>query len=221
MLEVVTVKFEASRPNSDFVSPTIHLRIGDRCIVSTDRGVELGLVLRTSSAEKFDLSESKFYKVLRKATERDLYLYEKKKDREVSTYQLCKKLIKVQDLPMKLSEVEHIFDGSRVICYFTANQRVDFRNLVKKLSRQLRTRIEMRQIGARDEAKLIGGQGCCGLGENCSAKFLKELKSVAVRAAKEQGLSVNPNRLSGMCGRLKCCLNYELGSCENGACGST
>ena len=133
MLEVVTVKFEASRPNSDFVSPTIHLRIGDRCIVSTDRGVELGLVLRTSSAEKFDLSESKFYKVLRKATERDLYLYEKKKDREVSTYQLCKKLIKVQDLPMKLSEVEHIFDGSRVICYFTANQRVDFRNLVKNI----------------------------------------------------------------------------------------
>jgi len=196
MLEVVTVKFEDSRPNSDFVSPTIHLRIGDRCIVSTDRGVELGLVLHTSSAETFDLRKSKVSQVIRK-------------------------LIKVQDLSMKLSEVEHIFDGSRVICYFTATQRVDFRNLVKKLSRQLRTRVEMRQIGTRDEAKLIGGQGCCGLGENCSAKFLKELKSVSVRAAKEQGLSVNPNRLSGMCGRLKCCLNYELGSCENGACGRT
>ncbi len=221
MLEVFTVKFEAGRTSSDFVSRAVHLRVGDRCIVSTGRGVELGLVLNGRRAENLDLGESKIHKVLRKATERDLYLYEKKKDREASAHQLCKKLIKALKLPMKLSEVEHVFDGSRIIFYFTANRRVDFRDLVKTLAGQLRTRIEMRQVGARDEARLIGGQGCCGLGQNCSAKFLKELKSVSVRAAKDQGLSVNPSRLSGMCGRLKCCLNYELGSCETGPCGRT
>jgi cell fate regulator YaaT (PSP1 superfamily) len=160
-------------------------------------------------------------KALRKATERDLYLHEKKKDQETHAYQICKKLIRADKLPMKLSRVEYIFDGSRVIFYFTATRRVDFRRLVKSLARRLRARIEMRQIGARDEAKLIGGMGCCGLGENCSARFLKELKSVSVRAAKEQGLTVNPGRLSGMCGRLKCCLNYEVGAaggCGSGAC---
>src|SRR5690606_26374833 len=129
----------------------------------------------------------------------------------------CRKRIKVRKLPMKLSKVEYIFDGSRVIFYFTADHRVDFRELVKDLARQLRTRIEMRQIGARDEARLIGGLGCCGLGENCSKLFLKELSSVSVRTVKEQGLGMNLNRLSGMCGRLKCCLNFETGG-NGGGC---
>ena len=110
---------------------------------------------------------------------------------------------------MKLSRVESIFDGSRIIFYFTSEGRVDFRELVKDLAREMRTRIEMRQIGARDEARLLGGLGCCGTGENCSAKFLRELKSVSVRTAKAQDLAINPSRLSGMCGRLKCCLNFE------------
>lgn len=157
-------------------------------------------------------------KALRKATEQDLCLHEKKKDQETRAFQLCKKMIKTHKLSMKLSRAEYIFDGSRVIFYFTATKRVDFRTLVKLLARRLRARIEMRQVGARDEAKMVGGMGCCGTGENCSAKFLKDLKSVSIRAAKDQGLTVNPGRLSGMCGRLKCCLNFEADrarSCNN------
>ena len=221
MLEIVTVKFETNKSTANLLARDVELRVGDRCIVSTKRGVELGLVIHGQRAENLDLGASKVNKALRKATERDLYLHEKKKDQEAHAYQLCKKLIRADKLPMKLSRVEYIFDGSRVIFYFTATRRVDFRGLVKSLARRLRARIEMRQIGARDEAKLIGGMGCCGLGENCSARFLKELKSVSVRAAKEQGLTVNPGRLSGMCGRLKCCLNYEVGAtggCGSGAC---
>jgi cell fate regulator YaaT (PSP1 superfamily) len=218
MLEIVTVKFETNKSTANLLARDVELRVGDRCIVSTKRGVELGLVIHGQRAENLDLGASKVNKALRKATEQDLYLHEKKKDQETRAYELCKKLIRAQKLPMKLSRVEYIFDGSRVIFYFTATRRVDFRELVKSLARRLRARIEMRQIGARDEAKLIGGMGCCGLGENCSARFLKELKSVSVRAAKEQGLTVNPARLSGMCGRLKCCLNYEVGAA--GGCGS-
>lgn len=219
MLEIVTVKFESNKATSHFLAHDVELRIGDRCVVSTERGVELGMVVSGRTADNLDFAESKVNKALRRATERDLYLHEKKKDRENFAYGLCKKLIKTHKLPMKLSRVECIFDGSRVIFYFTASQRIDFRELVKDLAHRLRTRIEMRQIGARDEARLMGGQGCCGLGENCSSRFLNELKSVSVRAAKEQGLAVNPARLSGMCGRLKCCLNYEVGDCGNGSCG--
>jgi cell fate regulator YaaT (PSP1 superfamily) len=160
--------------------------------------------------ESLNASEPKVPKALRKATERDLYLYEKKKDREEAAYRLCRKRIRARKLPMRLSRVEYIFDGSRVVFYFTANRRVDFRELVKDLARELRTRIEMRQVGARDEAKMIGGVGCCSLSETCSSAFLVELRSVGVKAAKAQDLGMNPNRLSGLCGRLKCCLNFEL-----------
>ena len=223
MLEVVTVKFEATKTDGEFLAHQVNLRVGDRCIVTTKRGVELGIVTNGRRMANLNLSNSKIHKALRRATERDLYLFEKKKDKEEFASQLCRRRIKTRQLAMKLSKVEYIFDGSRVIFYFTANRRVDFRQLVKDLARGLRTRIEMRQIGARDEAKLIGGLGCCDLGENCSAKFLKELKSVSVRAAKANDLSMNPNRLSGMCGRLKCCLNYEFegeGGCEVGFCGN-
>ncbi len=215
MLEIVTVKFEASESTASFLAHDVPLRVGDRCIVTTKRGVELGLVIDGRKAHNLGRGRSKVNKALRKATERDLYLHEKKKDQETRAYQLCRKMIKTHKLAMKLSRVEYIFDGSRVIFYFTATKRVDFRDLVKTLARRLRARIEMRQIGARDEAKIVGGLGCCGTGENCSAKFLKDLKSVSVRAAKDQGLTVNPGRLSGMCGRLKCCLNFEAGGAKN------
>jgi len=215
MVEIATVRFFSEKPTDQFLAHDLFLRIGDRCIVATDRGVELGMVVDLRRAE--NLQEQRLHKALRKATERDLYLHEKKKDREDFAFNLCRKRIKVRKLPMKLSKVEYIFDGSRVIFYFTADHRVDFRELVKDLARQLRTRIEMRQIGARDEARLIGGLGCCGLGENCSKLFLKELSSVSVRTVKEQGLGMNLNRLSGMCGRLKCCLNFETGG-NGGGC---
>ncbi|HSR70535.1 MAG TPA: regulatory iron-sulfur-containing complex subunit RicT [Acidobacteriota bacterium] len=210
MLQIVSVKYGAPKIHSDFVASDVPLRLGDRCVVTTDRGVELGMVVETDSAENRSMrSDMRHRKVLRRATERDLYLYEKKNDRETSAFALCRRRIAVRKLPMKLSRVEYIFDGSRVIFYFTADGRIDFRELVKDLARELRTRIEMRQIGARDEAKLLGGMGCCGTGENCSSMFLKELKSVSVKTAKAQDLTINPGRLSGMCGRLKCCLNFE------------
>jgi cell fate regulator YaaT (PSP1 superfamily) len=209
MLEIITVKFTTDKRRGDFLAHDLELRVGDRCIVTTERGVELGVVVNGRRAD--NLAEQKTHKALRKATERDLYLNEKKRDKEDFAYKLCKRRIKARNLSMKLSKVECVFDGSRIIFYFTADHRVDFRELVKDLARELRTRIEMRQIGARDEAKIIGGLGNCGCGENCSKSFLKQLESVSVRTVKRQGLGMNLNRLSGMCGRLKCCLNFGLG----------
>jgi cell fate regulator YaaT (PSP1 superfamily) len=209
-LDIVTIRFETNKARGEFLAQQDDLRVGDRCIVTTERGVELGIVTGSRKAEQMELADSKIPRVLRRASERDLYLYARKKDKEEQAYRLCRKRIKARKLPMKLSGVEFIFDGSRVVFYFTANRRVDFRELVKDLARELRTRIEMRQIGARDEAKLIGGLACCGLGENCCTAFMKEMKSVSVRVAKALDPGMNPNRLSGMCGRLKCCLNFEL-----------
>lgn len=209
MLELVTVKFKERKWVGEFVATQMGLRVGDRCIVSTDRGAELGRVLRGRSVEQASFRKTRINKALRKATDRDLYLYEKKTFREERARRFCRKRIRMRKLPMKLSQVEYIFDGSLVVFYFTANQRVDFRPLVNDLARELRTRIEMNQIGARDEARLVGGLGACGTGENCSSKFLKELRTVTVKTVKAQRLGMNPTRLSGMCGRLKCCLNFE------------
>jgi cell fate regulator YaaT (PSP1 superfamily) len=209
-LDIVTVKFEMTRSRGEFLAQRDDLRIGDRCVVTTERGVELGIITGSRKAEQMELADSKIPRVLRRASERDLYLYARKKDKEEHAYRLCRKRIKTRKLPMKLSGVEYIFDGSRVVFYFTANRRVDFRELVKDLARELRTRIEMRQIGARDEAKLIGGLACCSMAETCCTAFMKEMKSVSVRVAKTLDPGMNPNRLSGMCGRLKCCLNFEL-----------
>ena len=211
MLELIAVKFSHDKRVGEFLAHDLVLRVGDRCVVATDRGVELGTVVDGKQVDT--LGQRKVHKALRRATERDLYLNEKKREREEDAFRLGRKRIKIRSLPMKLSKVEYLFDGSRVIFYFTADHRVDFRELVKDLARELRTRIEMRQIGARDEAKLIGGLGCCGREENCSKLFLRDLGSVSVRTVKEQGLGMNLNRLSGMCGRLKCCLNFAGGEC--------
>ena len=205
-MNIATVRFSISRKKISFSSCGTELRIGDRCIVTTDRGVELGTVTGLNAVEM--LPEDNLKKVLRRATERDLYLNEKNKARETKAAVLCKKRIEARKLPMKLSRVEYLFDGSRVIFYFTADHRVDFRELVKDLARELRTRIEMRQIGARDEARIIGSMGCCSRHENCSRLFLSEMESVSVRTVKSQGLGMNLSRLTGMCGRLKCCLNF-------------
>ncbi len=205
-MNIATVRFPISRKKISFSVCGTELRIGDRCVVTTDRGVELGTVTDLKAVEM--LPEDNVRKVLRRATERDLYLNEKNKTRELKAIALCKKRIEARKLPMKLSRVEYLFDGSRVIFYFTADHRVDFRDLVKDLARELRTRIEMRQIGARDEARIIGSMGCCSRHENCSRLFLSEMESVSVRTVKSQGLGMNLSRLTGMCGRLKCCLNF-------------
>ncbi|RPJ61064.1 MAG: hypothetical protein EHM23_08240 [Acidobacteria bacterium] len=216
MAEILTVRLDKNTGPTVCFSNDSSFRVGDRCLLATERGVEVAVVLNGRAVDAAP-TDAKMPKVLRKATERDLYLYEKKKDKEEVAYRLCRKRIKARKLPMKLSGVEYIFDGSRVVFYFTANRRIDFRELVKDLARELRTRIEMRQIGARDEAKLIGGMGCCSIGESCSSRFLKQMRSVSVKTAKSLDLGMNPNRLSGMCGRLKCCLNFEL---EHACCGA-
>ncbi len=209
MLELVTVKLKEKKHVGEFIATKLGLRVGDWCIVSTDRGAELGRVLRGRPVEQASSRDTRINKALRKATDRDLYLFEKQTFREERARRFCRKQIRVRKLPMKLSKVESIFDGSLVVFYFTANRRVDFRHLVHDLAHELRTRIEMRQIGARDEARLVGWLGGCGTGENCSSKFLKELRTVTVKTVKAQRLEINPTRLSGMCGRLKCCLNFE------------
>lgn len=210
MLDIVAVRIEDSRQVSEFLAHHLALRVGDSCVVSTDRGVELGQVVDGRTVENVNFADAKIHKALRKATERDLYLYAKKREKEDSAFALCRKRIQARRLDMKLSRVEYIFDESRAIFYFTADKRVDFRKLVKDLARSLNTRIEMRQVGARDEARLVGGMGSCGTGQNCSSMFLKELKSVTVKTVKSQDLGMNPTRLSGLCGRLKCCLNFEV-----------
>lgn len=207
MLQVVKIKFPVDKQLDEFLAYDLPLRIGDRCVVTTNRGVELGVVVDVNPTE--NIGEHPEHKVLRKATERDLQLEEVRHQREATAAELCKQLIEKRDLPMKLSRTEYLFDGSRVIFYFTSDTRVDFRVLVRDLARELRTRIEMRQIGARDEARMIGGLGHCGREENCSKLFLRTLGSVAVRTVKQQGLAMNPSRLTGLCGRLKCCLNFE------------
>lgn len=211
MLNIAKVKFLEDKRVEEFLAHDLPLRIGDRCVVTTDRGVELGMVVEVAPADR--IGEHPEHKVLRKATERDLYLNEIRHEKERDASALCRKLVAQWELPMKLSKTEYLFDGSRVIFYFTSETRVDFRGLVRDLASRLRTRIEMRQIGARDEAKLIGGLGHCGRGENCSKLFLRKLESVAVKTVRRQGLAMNPTQLTGLCGRLKCCLNFERDNC--------
>jgi cell fate regulator YaaT (PSP1 superfamily) len=167
-------------------------------------------------------------RVVRKATDADIVLRLKHEQREREAREYAVDRIRVHDLPMKLSRVEQPFDGSRLVFYFTAETRVDFRELVRELASRFRTRIEMRQIGVRDEARLLGGYGPCGR-PLCCTTWLQSFEPISIKMAKQQNLSLNPSKLSGMCGRLKCCLRYELpngkgvkhgGCADEGGCGS-
>jgi cell fate regulator YaaT (PSP1 superfamily) len=146
--------------------------------------------------------------VLRRADDRDILRYEQNCELEGYAYQFCLERVREKGLPMKMVDVEYLFDGSKAVFYFTAESRVDFRELVRDLARQFHTRIEMRQIGVRDEAKMVGGVGCCGRGL-CCASWLTEFAPISVRMAKDQHVSLNPTKISGICGRLMCCLAYE------------
>ncbi len=182
------------------------LRKGDDVIIRTERGVEWGTVISTGADVKDDLVQGK---ILRKANDKDeTDLREIRESKEPEEYQVCEKLIDKYDLPMNLVRVEHIFGGHKIIFYFTADGRVDFRDLVKDLAGRYRTRIEMRQIGVRDEAKLLGLFGSCGR-ELCCCKFLQALKPVPMKIAKNQKSTLDPAKIGGRCGRLKCCLKYE------------
>ncbi|NNE71214.1 MAG: Signal peptidase-like protein [Rhodothermales bacterium] len=191
------------------------VQTGDHVLVEADRGLDLGTVklsgqmvrirLRSKSLEE----DADFPAVARQATAQDLDRLEENRERETETFLIGRRTIDRMGLPMKLVDVEWQFDGKKVTFYFTADHRVDFRELVRKLARRFRTRVELRQIGARDEAARIGGIGSCGR-ELCCSTWLQEFKPVSTQSAKTQNLPLNPGRLSGQCGRLKCCLNYEL-----------
>jgi cell fate regulator YaaT (PSP1 superfamily) len=183
-------------------------QVGDYVIVEAERGQDYGQVI----SEPEDISghkiEAQLRRVIRTASPQDLKQINENREKTKEAFETCSKKIEEHKLDMKLVEVDYSFDRSKIIFYFTAQGRVDFRNLVKDLARIFKARIELRQIGVRDEAKLFGGFGCCGR-ELCCARFLKDFEPVTIKMAKEQGLALNPPKLSGVCGRLMCCLSYE------------
>jgi cell fate regulator YaaT (PSP1 superfamily) len=203
---------------------------GDRVVVQTESGPAVGAVVATiqAVAERHRIPPDSPHKFVRKATADDVVVKLKRQQREQEAYRLALLKVRERGLDMKLTRVELLFDGSRMIFYFTAEGRVDFRELVRELASEFHTRIEMRQIGARDEAKMLGGYGSCGR-PLCCTTFLNAFEPVSIKMAKQQDLSLNPSRLSGLCGRLKCCLRYELpnakgvrgGGCgDEGGCGN-
>lgn len=208
MITVVGVKFRQSNKIYSFAPGDWELNIGDKVVVETVRGIEMGTV----AAEIAEVEESKIFaplkEIVRKATQEDLDEAELSKSKEAEAFEICEKKIQEHNINMKLVGVEAAFDMSKILFYFTADGRVDFRELVKDLAGTFRTRIELRQIGVRDEAKLLGGLGICGRAFCCTT-FLNEFQTVSIKMAKDQAMSLNPLKISGVCGRLMCCLKYE------------
>ena len=213
MAEVIGVRFKEVGKIYYFDPDGQELKKGDRVIVETVRGVECGEV----ALENREISDEEIVKplkkLIRKADEKDLRTLEENKKKEKNAFGICQKKIADHKLDMKLVDVEYTFDGGKVLFYFTADGRVDFRELVKDLAGVFRTRIELRQIGVRDESKMIGGLGICGR-PFCCRSFLGDFQPVSIKMAKEQGLSLNPTKISGTCGRLMCCLKYEQNAYE-------
>ncbi|MBO8159962.1 stage 0 sporulation family protein [Thermosyntropha sp.] len=205
---VVGVRFKPAGKIYYFDAEDIEIQAGESVIVETIRGLEYGTVV----IGKRNIEEGKLVlplkKVLRKATEEDTRKYQNNKEKEKRAMEICKEKVKEHGLPMHMIDVEYTFDMSKLIFYFTAEGRVDFRELVKDLAAIFKTRIELRQIGVRDEAKMIGGIGPCGR-ILCCHTFLGDFEPVSIRMAKEQNLSLNPTKISGSCGRLMCCLKFE------------
>ncbi len=204
---IARVTFKPAGKLYEFDPGALRLAVGDVVIVETERGAVLATVA-DAAAESASGVGARPPKVLRKADGRDLARHEANLQREHDARRLCLARIRDRRMAMKLVQVEYLFDASKAVFYFCAEGRVDFRELVRDLAQALHTRIEMKQIGARDETKMLGGVGPCGR-ELCCSTWLREFQAVSVKMAKEQGLSLNPSKLSGMCGRLKCCLRYE------------
>ncbi|MCS7083105.1 MAG: Signal peptidase-like protein [Bacteroidetes bacterium] len=213
--DVVEVSFKGNRKAFYRNEQGFALRAGDPVIVQADRGVDLGRVNLTGELVRLRLKakgidpQTEFPLILRRATAEDLARHEGNRTRETEAFAICRRYIERLNLGMKLVDAEWQFDGKKLTFYFTAERRVDFRQLVRELAAEFRTRIELRQIGVRDEAARLGGIGSCGR-ELCCSTWLQEFKHVSTQAARVQNLPLNPAKLSGQCGRLKCCLNYEL-----------
>ncbi|WOC32315.1 MULTISPECIES: PSP1 domain-containing protein [Caproicibacterium] len=208
MAKVIGVRFKNLGKVYYFDPEGRELKIGDHVIVETARGVECGEIAMPNREIADDHIVQPLRSIIRVATEADLDKLEENCRREIDAFAICQKKIAIHKLEMKLVDVEYTFDNSKILFYFTADGRVDFRELVKDLASVFRTRIELRQIGVRDEAKMLGGLGLCGR-PFCCSQFLAGFQPVSIKMAKEQGLSLNPVKISGTCGRLMCCLKYE------------
>ena len=213
MVEVVGVRFRTAGKIYFFDPKEFQVRSGDHVIVETARGIEFGSVVSERRQVKEKCIGDELKPVLRIATKEDEERAEKNREKEKEAYQICLEKIKEHNLDMKLVSTEYTFDNNKVLFYFTADGRVDFRELVKDLAAVFRTRIELRQIGVRDETKIKGGIGICGRSLCCNT-FLSEFVPVSIKMAKEQNLSLNPTKISGVCGRLMCCLKNEQDTYE-------
>jgi len=206
--KVVGVKFRNNGKVYDFDSGHFVLKKGDKVMVITEEGPAIGCVCTDPQNRNARDSNRPLKKIFRLATEDEVRRYEEGIRIEQEVYQYCYQRVKERGIPMSLVGVERRFDGSKIVVYFTADGRVDFRELVKDLVKKFRTRIEMRQIGVRHQAKMVGGLGACGRPLCCST-FIQSFEPVTIKMAKEQNLSLNPSKISGMCGRLMCCLAFE------------
>ncbi len=222
---LVTIKLTpVGRTETYLLDGAATVRPGDAVVVQTEAGPAVGTVVRAPSAlvERRRPPADSPRRVVRQASHHDNVARRRHQQRELEAHRIAWLKIRERGLAMKLSRVEQAFDASRLVFYFTADGRVDFRELVRELASEFRTRIEMRQIGVRDEAKAIGGYGTCGR-PLCCTTFLTSFEPVSIKMAKQQDLSLNPSKLSGLCGRLKCCLRYELPNAKgqaHGGCGS-
>lgn len=208
MTEVIGVRFKKAGKMYYFDPAGIQLQKEDGVIVETARGVEYGTVTKANCFVPDESIVPPLKQILRKATEEDTRIVEQNRKREQEAFSICLEKITRLKLEMKLVDVEMTFDHNKLIFYFTSDGRVDFRELVKELAAVFRMRIELRQIGVRDEAKMLNGIGICGR-PLCCATFLGDFQPVSIKMAKEQNLSLNPTKISGICGRLMCCLKYE------------
>ncbi len=213
MTEIIGIRFKKGGKVYYFSPKGNKFVLGDKAIVETARGVECGDVVIAN--KKIDDSEvvAPLKPVIRKANEKDLAVVEKNRQKEKDAFRICEEKIAFRKLRMNLIDVECTFDNNKILFYFTAENRVDFRELVKDLAAVFKTRIELRQIGVRDEAKILGGLGICGR-EFCCKGYMGDFQPVSIKMAKEQGLSLNPTKISGTCGRLMCCLKNEQAAYE-------
>lgn len=213
MIKVIGVRFKKAGKIYYFSPIDFEIKRGQYVIVETARGIEFGECVIGIKEIREEEIVSPLKCVIRIADENDILKHKENKAKEVKALDICLSKIEEHKLNMKLIDVEYTFDNNKVIFYFTADGRIDFRELVKDLATIFKTRIELRQIGVRDEAKMVGGLGPCGRPLCCST-FLGDFASVSIKMAKEQNLSLNPTKISGICGRLMCCLNYEQSTYE-------
>jgi len=213
MVEVVGVKFRTDGQTYTFDPKDNKFSVGDKVIVNTVRGIECGEIFKANYSVNDGEIVNPLKEVQRRADKNDMKRIEDNLRTKEEAFSVCEEKIVEHKLDMKLIDVEVSFDNSKILFYFTADGRIDFRELVKDLASIFRTRIELRQIGVRDEAKMLGGLGICGQ-PFCCARFLDNFQPVSIKMAKEQGLSLNPAKISGTCGRLMCCLKYEQDAYE-------